>query len=167
MGEAPREYTVQAVVEGNKVTFQGETQVFDVLPQKGGQLPALAAGQQLRGWLNPNGTKGPFFRIAEDRPMESRNGSAPSGRRDDATGRSIERQVALKCAAEFYAGKTDTPVATIVATAEAFDEFLDNASARSGGTSPPPASPAADTPGAGEGANTPAAQPAQGDGIPF
>lgn len=65
-----------------------------------------------------------------DEPQPSSNGPAPSsgGSRQDATGRSIERQVALKAAAEvssayIQAGKHVTPE-SIGRLAEQFDAFL-------------------------------------------
>jgi hypothetical protein len=45
--------------------------------------------------------------------------------RQDATGRSIERQVALKAAVEWGRGASDPPqVSTVIAAAETFDAFL-------------------------------------------
>lgn len=153
MGDSPQTYKVTQVQPDGKVWVESFGQPLDLSP-KG---TTANIGQEVNGWLNPEGKFGPYLKVAEERQQASSNGDGfrpLRGGRNDATGRSIERQVALKAAAEFYARDPKTPVATIVATAEAFDEFL-AASARTGGT-PPPASPAADPPSAGEGANTPA-----------
>jgi hypothetical protein len=72
MGEAPQDYTVQAIAPDGKVTIIGFGQPLDLLPK--GQ--SVAAGQQLRGWLNEQGKYGPYLKVAEERS----NGKSPSRR---------------------------------------------------------------------------------------
>lgn len=117
MGDPPQNYLVEQVVDDNKVVIEGTGQV-EVLPVKGESLPSLSTGQQLHGWLNIGGKYGPYIRLAAPRrdngdqqqaPQQAsplRNDPSPtpvqtgSLSRTDATGRSIERQVAAKIAGE-------------------------------------------------------------------
>lgn len=115
MANAPVETTIEQVVKVEPWTgTDGPMATYEVLfADHGGRtwkvhMPAdaspLTDGLPVRGWFNED--KGTFG-IAKDRPQ---NGSqrassttTSTGRRDDATGQSIERQTAAKCAAEMAA----------------------------------------------------------------
>jgi hypothetical protein len=92
MAGAPTTHKVQAVLEDGKAIIEGFGSPLDIVP-KG---TPVSQGQELRGWLNEQGKYGPYLKVAEDRPQSASNGPSPT-LRDDATGRSIERQVAAYC----------------------------------------------------------------------
>lgn len=113
---APEEVTVEQVVKretwtGNDQTpmltyellFSGDGRTYKwVKPEV--EDPGFEAGQQVKGWRNPDGK----FGVATGRPPASRSTSqtgSNNGRRDDATGESIERQVAGKVTAEMFSGR--------------------------------------------------------------
>ena len=97
-GDPPKEHTITAVTGDNKIVVEGFNGVLEVLPK--GQ--SFSEGQTVKGWLNPEGKYGPYIKIAEERGNGAQTRSAGSSQpaRDDATGRSIERQVAAKIAGE-------------------------------------------------------------------
>jgi hypothetical protein len=137
VANAPIEATVENVLgseawTGNdgpmvtdEVLFSGDGRTWKI--HRPAADPAPAPGATLRGWKNDG--KGTFG-VAKDRPQNGAGGRRPpvpdQGQRDDATGQSIERQTAAKCAAEMAAA-TGGNGPTVLAN---FEEFFDAAHAK-------------------------------------
>jgi hypothetical protein len=141
------------------------------------ETPAPQTGQEIVVEVKP-GQYGPMLtRVQPEGAAQAapRSGGRPPAR-TDATGRSIERQVALKCATEyacaFAAGGTTMTASQITAFAEELDLYF-SPSARP--ETPPPAETPAATPQATTAANgadsaqspPPDSSPASTDDIPF
>jgi hypothetical protein len=139
VANAPEEYKVEQTLGSEnwtsrdnelmvttEVLFEGDGRTWKVHRPSADQL-AIAPGDVLRGWKNSD--KGSFG-IAKDRPQNGAGGRRPpvpdQGQRDDATGQSIERQTAAKCAAEMAAA-TGGNGPTVLAN---FEEFFDAAHAK-------------------------------------
>jgi hypothetical protein len=134
VANAPIEATVENVLgseawTGNdgpmvtdEVLFSGDGRTWKI--HRPAADPAPAPGATLRGWKNDG--KGTFG-VAKDRPQNGAGGRRPpvpgQGQRDDATGQSIERQTAAKCAAEMAAAIGGTGP-TVLAN---FEEFFKSA----------------------------------------
>lgn len=133
MADKPIEATVETVASQEawtgrdgpmvayEVLFAGDGRTWKINLPSGEEGPA--SGTVLRGWKNPD--KGTFG-IAKDRPSQSRSTTqtgSTNGRRDDATGQSIERQVAAKAAAEMaVSAGGDAP--TLIANFEAYFDIV-------------------------------------------
>jgi hypothetical protein len=157
MAGKPSEYTVTKLInreewdgkEGPMVTIEmlleGQSTVYKGHVPKD-KAPDVQDGSTIEGWLNEGGKFG--FATGGRSASSSPNGGS---RRDDATGRSIERQVAAKAAAEMAAaaggGQTGGPQ-----VAANFEVFFDTVLAKIQGQ-PPSVDPASSDPA--------------GDAVPF
>jgi len=106
----------------DEVLFQGDGQTRKAYVDED---VTLEDGATVKGWFN--GQKGTWSIVGDGPPQNSGGrGSAPSQQsfvgRDDATGQSIERQVAAKCAAEMVASMGEKDPVKVDA---AFDGFFD------------------------------------------
>jgi hypothetical protein len=132
---APSELTVQQVVKtdtwtGNDGTAMATDEVvFLELEGRTYKLhrpasdPAPQQGEKERGWTNPDGK---FNRARQRQGTNSSSTSTADRRnsgRDDATGRSIERQVAAY-AASYMACAAGGPAPTMVANFEAMFDVV-------------------------------------------
>jgi hypothetical protein len=106
-GTASEDGKLKVLLEG-----QGDTR-FSVSPK--GALQEIAPGVQFSGWVNMEGNWGPWVKVA-DKQNGAQSAPAASSQTGfpppdplalDATGRSIERQVAAKCAARILAGRAE------------------------------------------------------------
>lgn len=114
-GQPPTEMTVEKVLsqpgdpwgdDGAKQTydevlFSGDSRTLKVYVPTGTELKD---GETIKGWRND--AKGSVTMASDNAPQNGggrRSGATTSGSRDDATGRSIERQVAAKVAGELAA----------------------------------------------------------------
>jgi hypothetical protein len=145
MGSAPSSYTVRALAGDGKFLVDGSDLTLGISPRR-----EVTVGEEINGWLNPEGKWGPYLKVAEDRQSSGGNGSNNEGQIIGWAHTLAAFELAHNLTHSDVVGRADEILAQR------------NASARSGG-SPPPASPAADPQGQEQGTSSGPAQSLTGD----
>ena len=100
MADPPQELKVLAKTDKG-VVIDGQSGEWGIVPKEA--KGTLDTGDTFKGWLNPDGQYGPYVKVAEERGGGGGGGQQTGGGDDPMVRASIERQTAIKAAAEITA----------------------------------------------------------------